>query len=284
MARTVTAGVDGSPESLAAAEWAAAEARRREAPLRLVLAWPWLFDSPPTLRDADTGLAQEMLEQVSATLRAEHPELEITADRVSDQPAEVLVEAATGSELLALGSRGLGVVAGFLVGSVGQQVLARASCPVVLVREGTGAAEADGEVVIGVDLERPCEEVVEFAFQSAARRAARLRAVHTWSLPATFGYAAAPLSVDLTESLEADARLALTAALRPWRERYPQVEVVEAVELGSAGQVLTAASREAALLVVGRRVRRSPLGIHVGPVAHSVLHHAHCPVAVVPHR
>ncbi|WP_179202557.1 universal stress protein, partial [Streptomyces caniscabiei] len=43
------------------------------------------------------------------------------------------------------------------------------------------------------------------------------------------------------------------------------------------------ASRDACLVVVGRHVRRSPLGAHIGPVAHAVLHHAGVPVAVVPH-
>ncbi|AXI79054.1 universal stress protein [Peterkaempfera bronchialis] len=289
MVQSVIAGVDGSPESVAAARWAAGEALRRERPLRLVLAWPWLFNAPPTVRDSDTGLAQEMLLEIESGLRGDFPGLEVSADRIADHPAEVLVAAAEGAELLVLGSRGLGAVAGFLVGSVGLQVLARAACPVVLVRSGEGAPEVrgangTGEVVLGMELERPCDEVVEFAFQAAARSSARLRAVHTWSLPSTYGYAAAPLSVDLTTSLAKDAEQALAAALHPWREKYPQVEAVEQVMLGSAGQVLAeAAAQGAALLVVGRRVRTSPVGMHVGPVAHAVLHHARCPVAVVPH-
>ncbi|MFF4651143.1 universal stress protein [Streptomyces sp. NPDC001380] len=287
MERSVTVGVDGSPESLSAAEWAAGEAALRGAPLRLVLAWPWLFNAPPKAEDSDTGLAQEMLQEVESGLREGHPGLGITSERIADHPAEVLVAAAGEAGLLVLGSRGLGALAGFLVGSVGLQVLARAACPVVLVRAGEGV-EARGagdprEVVVGVELDRPCEEVVEFAFRTAARRSARVRAVHTWSLPSTYGYAAAPLGVDLTASLSADAAQGLAAVLRPWREKYPQVEAVEEVLLGSAGEVLAETSREASLVVVGRRVRSSPLGMHVGPAAHAVLHHARCPVAVVPH-
>ena len=291
MNRPVTVGVDGSPESLAAARWAAAEALRRGTPLRLLLAWPWLFNAPPTVRDPDTGLAQEMLQEIRDGLLKDHPGLEITADRIADHPVEVLVTAAEQAELLVLGSRGLGPVTGFLVGSVGLLVLGRATCPVVLVRTADGAAvdtaatvEDARDVVLGVELDRPCGEVIDFAFRTAAQRSARLRAVRVWSLAAAYGYSAIPLSVDLTTGLAAEAERVLNAALRPWREKYPQVEVTEQAVLGSAGQVLTETAGEAALLVVGRRVRTSPVGMHIGPVTYAVLHHARCPVAVVPYH
>ncbi|KJY31123.1 hypothetical protein VR46_35630 [Streptomyces sp. NRRL S-444] len=65
--------------------------------------------------------------------------------------------------------------------------------------------------------------------------------------------------------------------------KYPEVEVVAHVEQGSGGHVLLAAASDAQLLVVGRRVRESAMGAHIGSVAHAVLHHSACPVAVVPH-
>ena len=74
----------------------------------------------------------------------------------------------------------------------------------------------------------------------------------------------------------------LTEALRPWRHKYPAVEVIEASR-GSAADQLANASRNASLVVVGRRIRRSRSGVHIGPVAHTVLHHAVAPVAVVAH-
>jgi len=61
------------------------------------------------------------------------------------------------------------------------------------------------------------------------------------------------------------------------------VPVVEHIEMGSAGQVLLAAAGTAQLVVVGRRARRTAVGARIGSVAHGVLHHAPCPVAVVPH-
>lgn len=71
--------------------------------------------------------------------------------------------------------------------------------------------------------------------------------------------------------------------LRPWRQKFPDVEVVEESRYGSAAEVLLDAAQAASLLVVGRRVRRDPFGAHIGHVTHAVLHHSTAPVAVVPH-
>jgi nucleotide-binding universal stress UspA family protein len=60
--------------------------------------------------------------------------------------------------------------------------------------------------------------------------------------------------------------------------------VDELSRLGSPASHLIDASRDASLVVVGRRVRRGPLGTHIGAVTHAVMHHATAPVAVVAHR
>lgn len=75
----------------------------------------------------------------------------------------------------------------------------------------------------------------------------------------------------------------MSEVLRPWRQKFPTVDVVEDSLSGKAANHLVDASAEASLVVVGRRIRRSPLGAHIGPVTHAVLHHATAPVAVVPH-
>ncbi|MFI1105162.1 universal stress protein [Streptomyces melanogenes] len=67
------------------------------------------------------------------------------------------------------------------------------------------------------------------------------------------------------------------------RTRSPDVEAVEESRYGSASELLPDAAQAASLVVVGRRARRTPLGAHVGHVAHAVLHHCVAPVAVVPH-
>ncbi|GAA3828055.1 hypothetical protein GCM10023083_71360 [Streptomyces phyllanthi] len=71
----------------------------------------------------------------------------------------------------------------------------------------------------------------------------------------------------------------LAEVLGPWKQKVPSVEVVGESRPGKAASHLV----EASLVVVGRRIRRSPLGAHIGHVTHAVLHHATAPVAVVAH-
>ncbi|MFD4953365.1 MULTISPECIES: universal stress protein [unclassified Streptomyces] len=289
MTRPITAGVDGSEESLAALAWAAREAERRGLPLRVVRAWRHEVHDAFDVGDRDTQQAwvRESVAEAARTVTERHPGLDVTSDALEDDPVPALLGAAAESETLVLGSRGRGVLVGFLVGSVGQQVIAGTERPVVLVRAGDRpAAEAAGrEVVVGQQgAPEDSAAALEFAFTSAAARGAGVRAVRAWTLPPVFAYSPGSLRLlDEAGGLEPYERKALGAALQPWRERFPDVPVVEHVEMGSAGQVLLAAAENAQLLVVGRRARRTAVGARIGSVASGMLHHAGCPVAVVPH-
>jgi nucleotide-binding universal stress UspA family protein len=290
MTRPITAGVDGTEESLAALAWAGREAVRRGLPLRVVHAWR--FEPHDAFGDAGDRQTQDRwvrdaTARAARTVTERHPDLTVTTDVVTDGAVDALVAAAADAETLVLGSRGQGAVVGFLLGSVGQQVIAEAVRPVVLVRAGDRpAAEAAGrEIVVGQHGEpEDSADALRFAFETAAARGATVRAVRAWSMPPVF--ASSPGSLRLLDEaggLEPYERKGLAAALRPWRERFPDVPVVEHVETGSAGQVLLAAAEHAQLLVVGRRARRTAVGARIGSVAYGVLHHAGCPVAVVPH-
>ncbi|WP_419665410.1 universal stress protein [Streptomyces sp. 2-1] len=289
MLRPITVGLDGSPESLAAADWAAGEAQRRGLPLHLVNAWLWQPHDVPVADDRKTQKrwALRLLLESEEDLRARYPQLTIDTEQVSESATEVLLSQAEKAEMLVLGSSGHGAIAGFLLGSVGQHVLAKAKCPVVMVRAKTqSAAEANtGEVVVGLqDLGTQSGPLLEFAFRAAATRGATLRAVHAWDLPPLYGRGpeagqAAVKPGGLAEQQEK----ALSKALQPWRERFPQVTVVETVDLAFASGVVLQAAADAALVVVGRRVHRPALGMRIGPVAHAVLHHVAAPVVIVPH-
>ncbi|MDB1087296.1 universal stress protein [Streptomyces sp. ACA25] len=299
MTRTITAGLDGSAESLAAAGWAAREALLRNLPLKLVHVWEWQpYTRPPLGVPAFRPPREEYLSaEAVADLRRRHPALETVTERIAGQPVDILPRAAKDAELLVLGSRGLGSVAGFLLGSVALATVARAERPVVLVRAGADAADdhlpdEDGlpstttparDVVLGLDLSRPCEELLEFAFDAASRRAATLRVIHGWSLPVFYGYNLQAADPAQQAELEAQEARALTDVLRPWRSKFPDVPVTEQAVIGRPAQHLVEAATEAGLVVVGRRIRRAPFGTHIGPVTHAVLHHAYAPVAVVPH-
>ncbi|MGX4688393.1 universal stress protein [Streptomyces sp. JNUCC 63] len=300
MARVITVGIDGSAESRAAAEWAAREAKLRDLPVRLVHVWQPvpepMAQAPLPGAETHRHRTERIPRETAAGLRLRHPGVEVSAEQRTGTPSDVLVEAARDAELLVLGSRALSGLGGFLVGSVGQSVVARTEVPVVLVRAGEQAADehvmdptgvpsaatAFRPVVLGLDTGSTDDTVTAFAFQEAQRRESALYAVQGWGLPAYYAYSLAA-GVDTTDALARQQAAELAETLRPWRQKYPDVEVVEASRLGSPANLLIDASRDASLVVVGRRVRRSRFGAHIGAVTHAVLHHATAPVAVVAH-
>lgn len=294
--RQVVAGIDGSPESMAAAHWAAREARGRDASLRLVHAWQWQ-PHPAAYVPADTSQRQwalDTLARAEDVVRAADPKLRIIGEQVAESAVTALLAAAEQAELVVLGSRGLGSVAGFLLGSVSQGVVARSPRPVVLVRaceEAEGVPDATEsskgltghrDVVLGLDVGHPCDELIEFAFDAARRRGVALHVVHAFSAPPGYVAQDTPARPAGPELLAERERMVI-AALRPWYEKFPELRVTETVTEGRAAAELVHAATGAGLVVVGRRTRNSRIGIRTGPVAHAVLHHAGCPVAVVPH-
>ncbi|MFI0505271.1 universal stress protein [Streptomyces albogriseolus] len=292
MESPVVVGVDGSAESLAAAEWAAREAARRGADLRLL----HVRDRNPrqggtdTTRSADHGPALRILDGAAERVHTVRPDVRVREAQAEGPAAAVLAWAAEDADPLVLGSRGLGRVAGLLAGSVSLGVVARATRPVVLVRkdavgEGTGAG-GDGrrDVVLGVDVIEPCDEVLAYAFETARLRRARLRALHAWRAPdrLTLGAAGTGGSAGHQERAEEWLRF-LSAVLQVWRDKYPDVEVVETVAEGKPAGALLKAAFDARLLVVGHRIPGRPALPRTGPVTHAVIHQARCPLAVVPH-
>ncbi|MER6443427.1 universal stress protein [Streptomyces sp. NPDC001185] len=302
MPHTVTVGLDGSPESRTAAEWAAREAKLRELPMKLVHVWEPVPEPTAVARLLGPETHQHWTERIpretAASLRAAHPEVELHVEQVTGRPAEVLIDTAKDAELLVLGSRGLSGAVGFAVGSVGLAVVAHAERPVVLVRieaEGRDAGQhptapsdtasdttPSRPVVLGLDTTAPDDTLIRFAFEAALLRGTSLRVIHAWNEPPYIAYGMPP-DLELNAQIAAEQAAAVTSALRPWRQKFPTVDVVEDSRPGKAANHVVDASGEASLVVVGRRIRRSPLGAHIGPVTHAVLHHSTAPVAVVPH-
>lgn len=136
MPHDITVGVDGSPAGLAAAHWAAEEAGRRGTGLGVVHAWnshPRPAPYVPMDR-TEHDWAAEILHEAVRSIEAAHPDLRVTERLVRDSTVAALVAAAADSEMLVLGSRGLGAFSGFVTGAVSQRVVARSPRPVVLVR------------------------------------------------------------------------------------------------------------------------------------------------------
>ncbi|MEU5439881.1 universal stress protein [Streptomyces griseofuscus] len=300
MSRTVTVGLDDSPESRAAAEWAAREALLRGLSLKIVHVQeptPRYAARTPLLDlDRYQHWAEQLTHESAEGIRLRHPGIEVITEQLTGTVADVLCEAAGFAELLVLGSRALGGLQGFMVGSVSLGIVARAERPVVLVRAEEQAADEHRmdpagvpsaaapfrPVVLGLDIDQPDDTLLEFAFDAAARRKAALRAVHAWPEPPTSFYRF-PGDAELYDTLERGQASLLSKVLRPWRQKFPDVEVIEASRCGNAAQVLVNDSRDASLVVVGRRIRTGSFGAHIGHVTHSALHHITAPIAVVAH-
>ncbi|MEW2522047.1 universal stress protein [Actinacidiphila alni] len=290
MTRTVVAGVDGSRESVAAADWAAREALLRGLPLRLVHAWEWPpYDdgsaSGTASADPQRHWAERIPRETRSALLERYPGLTVTADQIAAAPAAALLSAAADAELLVLGSHGRSGVEHLLTGSVALAVVARATRPAVLVRAGTAAEDGPyGDVVLGLDLVRPSEAVLGFAFDAAARRGAVLHVVHGWNPPSVYGYAPAAVAPDLGAEMAGYESDALARALAPWREKFPELDIVPEAVIGSAAGHLVEAASDASLVVLGRRPRPIAPGPRIGSVSRAVLHRVTAPVAVVPHE
>ncbi|MFE6828488.1 universal stress protein [Streptomyces sp. NPDC057690] len=290
MTQRLTVGLNGSPEGAAAARWAAREADLRGASLDLVHVEEWLEHPPLALSTTEerTRWADTVLKDSADEARRTHPSLDIRSRKVRGLPGQALAHAAEESDMLVIGSRALGIIAGFLLGSTASATLSETGTPVVLVRAAAGEEHApDGgrtqrSIVVGMDISRRADAVLAFAFAEAAIRDSGLVFVHGCAVPPVLSYAPA-LDASLAQEMVSNASGALNEILSPWRSRFPSVAVDLLVGPGPAPIQILRAATDADLVVVGRRTRDAPIGAHVGPTAHAVLHHAVSPVAVVAH-
>ncbi|GAB2922437.1 universal stress protein [Streptomyces heilongjiangensis] len=290
MEQALTVGLDGTPESLAAAHWAADEAERRNLTLRLMHAWPLLVPEPTRVpSEVDQNYwARRLVHQAKAEIQARSPGLTVVGNLVADDAQHALIQAAGESEMLVLGSRGVSPAESYFLGDIGMSVVGHADRPVVLVRAeetddgGPRGSGTEGAVVVALKLHGPSDDLLEFAFTTAAARGVPLRAVHGSRVPL---HAFTPWGMDHTVTHEArqEARTSLGRVLQPWRDKFPGVAVSDTVRLDSPARAVLSAAKGAGLLVVGRRRHRHTPVPRLGPVTQAAVHHARCPVAVVPH-
>jgi nucleotide-binding universal stress UspA family protein len=284
----VVVGADGTEASDIAVRYAAREAVLRQAPLRVVTA----FDLPPSpsalpmyvpSTRTELGALRRSAELIGDTAIAQAVSVaeNVQVDRVVRQgmaPTILLAESAD-AQLLVLGSRQLGAVRSFLLGSVGDAVATKATCP-VLVTRGHQDSEARGTaIVVGLTYAEIPDPMLGFAFEEARLRAAPLRVVLCWHPDVGMPYR---LLREAAAEARAAAQLWLSDLLDGWREKYPDVVVQMKVineypVIGLVGQ-----SRGQGLLVVGSHGANALAATLLGSVSRGVLHHATCPVTVVP--
>jgi nucleotide-binding universal stress UspA family protein len=137
----IVVGIDGSHSASRALEWAMAEAAMRKAGLTVVTVMPEpasQWTGRPAPLGGDAGRVAEIRKSAEAAVAAAAAKLvaepeSVTVTAVAGFPAEALINASKDSDLLVVGARGGGGFASLVLGSVSNQVVHHASCPVVVV-------------------------------------------------------------------------------------------------------------------------------------------------------
>ncbi|MEU1473915.1 universal stress protein [Streptomyces sp. NPDC005760] len=281
-------GVDGSESSLVAVDWAVDEAARRDVPLRLVYASLWQRYEGAALQDSLERPAEQVMAENTVAVAAErarrrNPEVKTTTEVLAEDAVHALLNEGRNATALVTGSRGRGELSGLLLGSVSLAVAGRAHCPVVVVRgDAAGLEGAHERILLGAGEPTTSGEAVRFAFREAEARGCVLDVVRAWRCPAHETADHPLLAGDPAHQHEEQASALLDTLLHDATADHPGVRVRRTTVEGPARKVLLNRSAAADLLVVGAQHRHGQHGLQLGRVGHTLLHHAQCPVAIVP--
>lgn len=284
----IVVGVDGSAHGRHALRFALAEAVLRDARVDVVGAW-----SVPPLAATGVGLVSafdllraelgDSARQVVAGELADAADaaagLEIEQHVGQGDAAAVLVEAASGADLLVVGSRGRGGVTGTVLGSVSRACLQHAPCPVAVVHDA-GPTERS-RIVVGVDGSPGAGAAQEWAYAEAELRDVGVFAVCAYDEPwgiATAGMSSAAAVAEVRTALAVEADEVLEAA---YAAAPDSVGVTGEAIRRAAGPALVSAAESSALLVVGSRGRGGFTSLLLGSVSQYCAAHARGVVVVV---
>lgn len=281
---SVTVGVDGSESARVAALWAAKEAVRRDRPLHIVYGADTdgraLYLSAEIIERVRVN-GRALLDDTAKAVSAEYPGLTVTTEFSRAGAVDTLHRAGGLHGTVVVGNRGLGGFNSLMLGSVGLGTAAIAMTPVIVVR-GIDGAEESGTVLAAIRDEHDLL-IARYAAREAELHKASLRLLHVWNVLQSVGEVVSMLDgVDEIAGGHAETLRAVTDVIRG---EFPDLEVqADAEKSISVAGVLVEASRHADLLVMGGRRVPGPLGLapSLGKATHSLLHHAHCPVLLIP--
>ena len=284
---SVVVGIDGSPWSDGALDWAIDQAAHEKRALTIVHAIPSMgaqsmglyassgLDFVRVLDDARAD-AQKLLDAATSHARDRAPQLDVGDVLSVSDPRSVLLDLGDRAAMVVVGSRGRGPVTSLLLGSVSVSVSKHAACPVVVLRPG--AAAFGRGILVGVDGTEGSVAATEFAFQMAAFRELPVTVLHS-DLSAQ---SSAALLVGAPEPDLSEQRALVSEALAGMGEKFPDVQVLVHLVSGFADHQLILMSPGYDLVVVGHHHTTLVADFVYGSVAPTVLEHAHGAVAVVP--
>lgn len=281
---SVIVGVDGSASARGAALWAAKEAVRRDRPLHIIYGADTdgrvLYLSAETIERVRAN-GRAILDDTAKAVSAEYPGLTVTTEFSRAGAVDSLHRAGGLHGTVVVGNRGLGGFNSLMLGSVGLDTAAVAMTPVIVVR-GIDGAEENGTVLAAIRDEHDLL-IARYAAREAELHKASLRLLHVWNVLQSVGEVVSML--DGVDEIAGGHAETLRTVADVVRGEFPELNVqADAEKSVSVAGVLVEASRHADLLVMGGRRVPGPLGLapNLGMATHSLLHHSHCPVLLIP--
>lgn len=274
----VVVAVDGSEGSRSALSWAAAEAARVGADLRLIAIADERSLSPRFPVRLNRSHARKVLDTLVASVPDTVPPEQLSTEVHEGDATTTLLEHLDHGRMLVVGKRGVGVIPRMLVGSTSLAVAGRSPVPVAVVPTGWRPDEHTSEpVVLGVDPSRAGKHLLHLAFRRAERLGVPLVAVHGWEAPSAL-WTDTP-----ADEWEREAHEQFQEVLEPWRLRFGGVELRTVVSSHHpAIAVLAEAEKGAQVVLLGRHASSRFTGFVFGSVTRAVLHYSEVPVLVVP--
>lgn len=285
---SIVIGVDGSETSAHALRWATREGHLRHQGVTAILAWGLMNQRHPDRSQAfdpdyDVDDARRTLRTYVSDAVGPEAADQITLLPRNDLPDRALIEASKDASLLVLGGRGLGGFRGMLLGAVTYHCLHHAACPVAIVHAPVEEPEAGQteRIVVGVDGSATAHRALLWAVEEARLRQASLEIVHSWHAYYGGGGAYGLAVVDPT-LFEEPAQELLDRCLDGVDVAGLIAPPKRTLVCDAAAHALLTASKEAHLLVTGSRGIGGFAGLLVGSTTSQVVHHATCPVVVIP--
>ena len=295
--RGIVVGVDGSPPSKVAVDWAARDAAMRKIPLTVVnVLYPLMVSYPPTAvtfpetrmpmpmppeyvqwqKDEGRTILDDALKTVEESTKRVGP-IDVSGELMTGSAVPTLVGLSKDAEMVVVGCRGRGALARILLGSVSTGLVHHAHCPVAVIHDENPLMPPPSQapVLVGVDGSPASESATAIAFDEASRRGVELVALHAWSDTEVFELPGLDWSI-----VQSQAQETLAERLAGWQERYPDVKVRRIVVADRPAHQLVEQSESAQLVVVGSHGRGGFTGLLLGSVSTAVVHSARVPVIV----
>ncbi len=273
--RYIVAGVDAAEDCRPAVAWAAEEATRHRACLRLLST----RDNAPGPAHSPGATSQQAFVG-AARLAGSHAATLFAGTAVlREEPIDALLDASRHAELVVLQAPARGEFTDLLLGCTALTLAGRAGCPVVTVPE-THHDLGDGSrpVLLAVPDPGSTAAPAEFAFAEAEARGCPVTVLRVWQPSRAAAVAEVP---EDRGRRSWEAAEAVAEAVRVGRRRHPRVAVRTVVHEGDGLATVFRLAVASALTVTGSR-GAGPFGVRVGLIPHTLIHRAPCPVAVLP--